>query len=89
MFSKLIEIEYKKQVKDHLFNNFHSTVPMRNKLSRVFVDVTYNYDVDTQVINAILENVHNIFSNNLQYFVIDEEGYLSIFTITTICFYKG
>ena len=57
-FSQMGEIGDKLQVKDHLLEHFHYTVPTRNQLAKVFFYVTYKYDVDEQVLND------NIAQNN-------------------------
>ena len=45
------EVEDKQHMKYHLLETFLSMVPTRKKLSKVFVDVIYKYDVDAQNFN--------------------------------------
>ena len=53
------EIGYKQQVKVHLLKNLRSMVPTRKQPYKVFVDVKYNYDVDTKVLNEIIEHTND------------------------------
>ena len=57
LLSKLKEIEYKQQVKYHVFETFLSMVPTQNEIKKFIVDVTYKYDVYAQVLHDIL--AHN------------------------------
>ena len=52
---KVGKIEDKQQVKDHLLENFlFYMVKTQNKLAKIFINVTYTYDVYAQVLNEMI-----------------------------------
>ena len=53
-------------MKDHILETLRSVVKIIKQLAKVFVDVTYKYDVDAQVLNGTIayNNDNKVGGNN-------------------------
>ena len=53
-------------MKNYILETLHSIVEKRKQLAKVFDEVTYNYDVDVNIINGIIahNNENNVRGNN-------------------------